>query len=178
MVMLLAFLGVGTAALLFSYFHLLINADRWPPEGTDPPVFVRAAGAATALVGSCLALYAGVRRGAQGRRGGLKLGLAAGFTLSSAALGVILADLGTVPFTAQTNVYGSLFFALAGYTAVLMFAGLAMLAAVQLWVWLGFFGPHENLALVNVTLYWVFVAASWLPVFAALYVAPYVMGSP
>lgn len=176
MVMLLAFLAVGAAALLFSYFHLLINADRWPPEGVDPPRFVAAAGAAVAMAAGALAIYAGVAQGVRGRRQRLKFGLAAGFLLGGGAMAVILRDLTELPFTAQTHVYGSLFFALAGYSVVLMLTGLAMLAAVQLWVWLGFFGPGENLALANVSLYWAFVAASWLPVFAALYLAPYVLG--
>ncbi|HVL51384.1 MAG TPA: cytochrome c oxidase subunit 3 [Actinomycetota bacterium] len=176
MIMLLGFLAVGLAALLFSYFHLLINAEQWPPQGVETPRFVAAAWGGGAMLAATLAVYAGVVQGVRGRRARLKIGLAAGFVLGIAALVVSLLDLGHVPFTAQTNVYGSLFFALAGYIAVLLMAGLVMLALVQFWVWLGFFGPSESIALVNVTLYLAFVAAAWIPVFASLYLAPYVLG--
>lgn len=176
MVMLIGFLAVGSAALLFSYFHLLINSEQWPPEGTAVPDLTLAAGAAGAMVAAALALYIGVAGGARERRGVLKAGLAAGFLLAAGAMAALWVDLMRVPFTAQTNIYGSLFFALAGYSAVLMAAGLVMLASVQVWVWMGYFGPRENLALVNVGLYWAFVAASWLPAFAALYLVPNLMG--
>lgn len=178
MVMLIGFLAVGSAALLFSYFYLLINSERWPPQGTDAPDMTLAGAAAVAMIAGTLAIYLGVSGAVRGRRGGLKIGLACGFLLAAGALAALSSDLAGVSFTAQSNVYGSLFFALAGYSAVLMGAGLVMLAMVQVWVWLGYFGPEENIALVNVGLYWAFVAASWLPAYIALYVVPNLMTGP
>lgn len=176
MVMLLSFLAVSIAALLFSYFHLLIHAERWPPAGIDPPGITTAGIAGLGLLASALAVYLAVGRAVRGDRTGLKVGLGAGLVLGVAGTGLQLMNLVQMPFTAHTNVYGSLFFALGGYLVILLAAGLLMLATVQMWVWMGYFGAGENLPLVNTGLYWYFVVATWVPVYATLYLSPHILG--
>ena len=48
-----------------------------------------------------------------------------------------------------------------------------MLSTVtQLWAWLGYFTRWRYLAVQNTALYWWFVVASWLVVFAVVYLSP------
>lgn len=158
------------AYLLFSYFYLASMAGSWPPHGAPE---LRIAGPNTIiLVASSLAMWwgeSGIRRGNQGR---LRIGL-----LLTLVLGVVFLSLQAVeyrglPFTPQSNAYGSLFYTITGFHGAHVAAGLLMNVVVQLRAWLGHFTADQHLAVSNVALYWHFVDVVWLVVFTSLYLSP------
>jgi heme/copper-type cytochrome/quinol oxidase subunit 3 len=114
----------------------------------------------------------GIRRGNQGLLG---LGLAGGFGLGGAFLGLQVAEHATLPFSHTTNAYGSIFFLLAWFETVLVAAGLVMSGVVQLQAWLGYFTRYRFGAVENLAMYWYFTAAAWLVVAGVIYGAPHLV---
>lgn len=55
-----------------------------------------------------------------------------------------------------------------------LLGGLLLYAVVQVQAWLGHFTPRRHLAAETVTMYWLFVVASWLPVLTVAYLYPHV----
>jgi cytochrome c oxidase subunit 3 len=77
------------------------------------------------------------------------------------------------PFTLAANVYGSLFFTITGFHMVHVVVGLLMLLVLLVWSFMGYFDQRRHSALSIGAIYWHFVTAVWLAVFATLYLSPY-----
>ncbi|MCC6383001.1 MAG: heme-copper oxidase subunit III [Dehalococcoidia bacterium] len=175
MVVLIATEATLFAALLSSYFSLRSGADVWPPAGVPKPEFSLAGpGTAILLSSSATMVWAelSIRRGRQGR---LRAGMAVTSVLGLVFLAIQSIEYATSEFTPRTNAYGSLFFIITGIHGLHVAVGLCMLAVVQLRAWLRHFDAERNLAVQNVSLYWHFVDAVWIFVFASLYISPRVI---
>jgi heme/copper-type cytochrome/quinol oxidase subunit 3 len=175
MVLLITTEGALFACLLFSYFYLRVSSAAWPPGGIEPPeLALPLVGTAVLLSSSAPMWYAerSIRRGGQG---GLVLGLALSFALGATFLGIQVFEYARAPFTPSTNAYGSLFFTITGLHGLHVLVGLIVSAVVQLRAWLGHFSARRYLAVQNAALYWHFVDAVWLFVFASLYLSPHLL---
>ncbi len=159
------------AYLLFSYFYLgSLTRGGWPPAG--PPALELALPNTILLLASSGTMWwgeAGIRNGNQAR---LRLGLCATFMLGLAFLGVQGVEYLHQTFTPATDAYGSLFFTITGFHGAHVLAGLLMNAVIQVRAWSGHFSERRHLAVSTVALYWHFVDAVWLVVFASLYLTP------
>ena len=175
MVLLIATEATLFAILLASYFYLRFETTGgWPPDGIADPKLLRAL-VMTVLLGSSSlfvhAAEAGIRRGSQRA---LVFGLAAGFSLGLAFFGlqvwetVVLAR----EFTPRTDAYGSIFFTIAGAHAAHLVAGLLLVAWIQVRAWFGAYTPRRHLGVQLATIYWHFLVAVQLAIFAALYLSP------
>ena len=161
------------ACLLFSYFYLRTTVPAWPPVGIDKPDLLLPLPMAALLLLSSAAYWwaeRGIRRGSVGH---LEAGLALSFLLGAAFLALQAVEYSHKTFSPQTNAYGSLFFTITGLHGTHVLAGLVMNAVVQVRTWLGHFTARRHAAVENVGLYWHFVDAVWLCVFASLYLSPY-----
>jgi cytochrome c oxidase subunit 3 len=143
------------AALLLAYAVVRMQAPAWPPPGT--PAFPRgaAAGNGALLVAVSLALRAASRR-----RGWAfaALALGAAFLLAQLALWRHLAGAQLGP---GAGAFGDVFFALSALHALHVGGGLVVLAASALPA-----APPRRLRLT--TIYWDFLLAVWLVVYAAV----------
>jgi len=74
----------------------------------------------------------------------------------------------------QQNAYTSLFFTITGLHLAHLSVALALSIYVQVRAWLGHFDRRNYLAVENVSLYWHFVDAVWVCVFATLYISPFI----
>jgi heme/copper-type cytochrome/quinol oxidase subunit 3 len=72
-----------------------------------------------------------------------------------------------------TSSFGGLYFVTTGFHMVHVVVGLVILAALWLWAWRGYFSPMRLIPVSNGVVYWHFVDAVWLTVFATYYVSPY-----
>jgi heme/copper-type cytochrome/quinol oxidase subunit 3 len=163
------------ACLLFSYFYLAVSNPVWPLGGIQPPDLLLPGSGTVVLLSSSAPMAwaeAGIRRGQQGR---LRLGMALSFLLGAVFLGIQAVEYSHKPFTPQTNAYGSLFFTITGFHGAHVFVGLLMSAVTQLRAWLGHFSASRFLAVQNSALYWHFVDAVWIFIFASLYLSPHVL---
>jgi heme/copper-type cytochrome/quinol oxidase subunit 3 len=161
------------AYLLASYFYLRFRAPAWPPGGIDPPELLVPTINTAILLSSSLPMYwadAGIRHGSQAR---LVLGLGLSSALGAVFLSVQLFEYARMPFSPQTNVYGSLFFTITGFHGAHVLAGLILSGVTQIRAWLRHFNPRRYLAVETTALYWHFVDVVWIFVFASLYVSPH-----
>ena len=160
------------AYLLFSYFYVAAQpVGPWPPDGPRP-LGLALLNTAILLASSAAVVVAerGLRRGRRGRAiGGLGVGLLLGITFVS----IQWREWSNQPFSLHSGVYGSLFFTITGFHMAHVLVGLGVLAALLLWTALGLFDARRHAALSIGALYWHFVDAVWIAVFASLYLSPY-----
>jgi heme/copper-type cytochrome/quinol oxidase subunit 3 len=172
MIILIATEATLFAALLSSYFYIRSGSNEWPLGGIAKPEFTLAGPGTVILIASSLSMMwgeAGIRRGSQGR---LLAGMLISILLGLVFLGIQVTEYSKAEFTPRTNVYGSLFFTITGIHGLHVILGVLMLSVVALRAKLGHFTASRHLAVQNVGLYWHFVDAVWIFVFASLYVSP------
>lgn len=165
-------LAIGSWAMLFASFFfawaaLRLRAPEWPPEGTPRlPVALPAFNTAV-LVASVFVLRFGLKAGTVGARiRGLLGTLALGALFLALQLAVWI-PLWRSGFTASSGVAGSLYYALTALHALHVAGGLVALAALLPLVGRA---AYEGRGRVT-AMYWNFMAAVWLLVFLAVYVA-------
>jgi heme/copper-type cytochrome/quinol oxidase subunit 3 len=160
------------ASLIAGYFYLQSNADSWPPAGTEVPELLLPLIGTVLLVGSSLPMWWADRSIAAGNHLGLRIGLALGFLMGAAFLGIQIVEYSRKTFDLDTNTYSSLFFTITGLHGLHVLIGLLMNLYVQLRAWLGHFSPRRRLAVQNTVLYWHFVDAVWIVILATVYLSP------
>jgi cytochrome c oxidase subunit 3 len=164
--------GALFAYLLFSYFYVASQANGyWPPSGK--PSLVLATANTLVLLSSSVAVMLGQRGLRKGSRQQLALGLAAAIVLGALFVGVQLVEWSRQPFTYTSSLYGSLFFTITGFHMAHVVVGLLILTAMLGWSLLGYFNQDRQGPILIGGLYWHFVDAVWLVVFASLYLSPY-----
>jgi heme/copper-type cytochrome/quinol oxidase subunit 3 len=171
LVFLVATEGALFAYLLFSYFFLGSQAPGpWPPSGA-PPLLTAAVNTGILLASSVTAWWGqgGIEKGASGR---LLTGLSATFVLGAVFAGVQIHEWLGKTFTPATDAYGSLFFTITGVHIAHVVVGLIILICLITWTLLGRFTAQRHLHVTVGVLYWHFVDAVWLAVFAALFLTP------
>jgi len=175
MVLLIATEATLFAVLLASYFYIRFKTTGgWPPDGIADPKLLRAVVMTALLTSSSLVMHVaetGIRRGNQRA---LVAGLAAGFCLGLAFLGLQIWETVVVAreFTPHTDAYGSFFFTITGAHSAHLLAGLVLVAWIQLRAWFGAYSPRRHLGVQMATVYWHFVVVVQLAIFATLYLSP------
>jgi cytochrome c oxidase subunit I+III len=158
------------AYLLFSYFYLAsMTNGAWPPAG--PPELRLALPNTFILLLSSAAMVVADRAMRGGARGRLRLALVATLALGIVFLCVQAVEFSHKPFGPGRDAYGSLFFTILGFHGAHVLAGLVMVAFATALAWSR--GDRAaRVTLRNVAMYWHFVDAVWLAVFASLYLSP------
>ena len=173
--------GVGTLVaseaalfgyLLFAYFYTGASAGRgWLLDPT--PSLKLALPNTFLLLASSLTAWFGERGVLNRRRGQALLGFAA-----TLAMGAVFALVQWFEWQAKTyglgaSSYASLYFVTTGFHMAHVLVGLAALTAILVWTMLDYFSPRRHLTVSAGVLYWHFVDAVWLFVFATYYLTPY-----
>ncbi len=161
--------------VIFSYYYLRFHAPSWPPAGVAPPALPLAMGSALLLVVSAAPMYLAERAIRRGDQRTLRSGLAIGTALGVVFLVLQGFDYLRLGLDPQANAYGAIFLVAAGSHLAIVIAGLVISAIVQLQAWQGHFNHMRFVAVQNVALYWYFVAASGVVIFAMLYLTPHVL---
>jgi heme/copper-type cytochrome/quinol oxidase subunit 3 len=158
------------AYLLFSYFYAASQAPGpWPPSG--PPKLAIASVNTAILLLSSVCVWWADRAARRGTGPQVLLGLGAGLLLGITFVGLQLLEWRRKPFNLSSDPYGSLFFTITGFHMLHVVVGLIMLAVMLAWASLGYFSKQRHAALSIGALYWHFVDAVWLAVFASLYLS-------
>jgi heme/copper-type cytochrome/quinol oxidase subunit 3 len=175
MVLLVATEATLFAVLLVSYFFLRFKTSGgWPPDGIADPKLLRAVLMTVVLASSSIFMHlaeTGIRRADQRALVGW---LAFAFSLGSAFLGLQIWETVVVAreFTPRTDAYGSLFFTITGAHSAHLVAGLLLVAWIQLRAWMGAYSPRRHLGVQMAAIYWHFVVAVQIAIFATLYLSP------
>jgi cytochrome c oxidase subunit III len=161
---------VSTVA--FAAVYLRGVASAWPPTGAPLPGLLAPAISSVPLLlslGPAVLLHTAVRSDSTLR---LMAGGAGALALGLAHLVLQAASYGDLGFTARTDAFGSTFFALVGFSHLLVGVGLVMLVVLQLQTWgLGLTRRLAGMA-VNVALWWYSAVAAWVVLAAVAYAYP------
>lgn len=171
MALLLATEGALFVYLLFSYALLGSQAPGpWPPAGA-PDLGVSTANTLVLLTSSLAAWWGqrGLERGSPSR---LIAGLSAALVLGAIFAGVQMVEWSRKDFSPATDAYGSLYFTITGVHIAHVLVGLVILACLLVWAAQGLFGPGRTSHVALGVLYWHFVDAVWLAVFATFFLTP------
>lgn len=157
--------------LLFAYYYTgAVNGRGWLLE--PHPKIAMALGNTLLLLASSVAAAVGERGIARRRRGQAIAGLGVAFVMGCIFFGVQLVEWRGKPFGFGTSSYASLYYVTTGAHLAHVLVGLLILFALTLWTALDYFSPRRRLTVSAGVLYWHFVDAIWLCVFATYYVSP------
>jgi cytochrome c oxidase subunit 3 len=157
--------------LLGAYFFLRSSTTPWPPGGIKAPELTLSVPFSFVLWGSSVPIVyaeAAIRRGSVR---GLRVGLLVSAIMGLAFLAFTAKDFQDLSFGWRDNAYGSLFYTIVGLHALHVLIGLCMNVVVQIKAWQGKFGPDRHMTVEVFGLYWHFVDAVWIFVFASLFLS-------
>ena len=162
------------AYLIFSYFYLASQtAQQWPPEGT-PQIGVGAFNTGVLLLSSVFVwLCERLVRRRRIRWASLSMGV--GLLLGLVFVGIQWMEWRDHPYGIATHQYGSLYFTITGFHVLHVLVGLIVLLMLLIWTAMGYFDERRSAALKIGSLYWHFVDAVWIFIFATLYVTPFIL---
>lgn len=167
----LAALGMLFAASIVGYLFVRLRADAWPPPGM--PRLPHGLWLATVVILACSATVSQARRA-------VRLGetiRATRWLLATLGLGTVFLvvqavnwwGLVTARMTASTkNLYAFTFYMLTGLHAAHVVGGLALLAVVAARARRGRYGSGHHDGVTYAAMYWHFLDAVWLVLFAVL----------
>jgi heme/copper-type cytochrome/quinol oxidase subunit 3 len=176
MVFLVATEAMFFTILLTSYWYLRFrHGPVWPPDGIKRPDLLL-----VGIMTPILLISSAPMRWAElgiksGRIWQLRLGLFLTFVLGTTFLTLQSIEyLSKVKeFTPRTDAYGTLFFTITGFHGFHVLVGLLMNLWLQYYAWRGRFRADRYLPVEVVTLYWHFVDAVWIFIFATIYLSPH-----
>jgi cytochrome c oxidase subunit I+III len=166
MIILIAVLAVTLASLVASYFYL---AARWPTQPViDTMERIIAGACGLFLLPSAVLLHLTTRRRARSAR---RIGLALASVMGLAAFGLVYGAYAyrEAEFTRTLNAHGSLVYTLLSFQGLVILAGLVLMVVAQLWFWRRPEDPRGDAVTELAVPYWHFVVASWVVVFATVY---------
>jgi cytochrome c oxidase subunit III len=170
------FLFIASEAMLFgsfftAYFFVRVvnpDAEPWPPDPFELPVFV--AGMNTAiLVTSSFTMHWAVQSIRRGNRAGLQAGLVATIALGLAFLLTQAIEYAHVGFNTSDGAFGSVFFGLTGLHGGHVFVGLSLLTFPAVRAFRGHFSPEHYHGVEIPGIYWHFVDVMWIVVYSTIY---------
>ncbi len=156
------------AALLAAYYYLRGSTPVWPPAGTDLDVFGMSIGTGLLAFGSVtmvVAQVAATRRSSIVARGMLVVTILA-------ALGFLLlewSDWHSANFRIDSTAYATIYYVLTGTHFAHVLAGVALLAAVAIFLRKPAFTREHHAGVEAVAYYWHFVFVVWLALYATIF---------
>jgi heme/copper-type cytochrome/quinol oxidase subunit 3 len=171
MVCLIATEGILFAYLIFSYAYLgSQQPGPWPPAG--PPSLRLALPATLLLLASSFAMEWGKRGAGRGARARGIAGFSLALGLGTAFVALEWLEWKGKHFDIAKDSYNAIYFLLTGTHLLHVLLGLAAIAFVLLLSLAGRIGRDHHQHRAIATLYWHFVDAVWLFVFATVYLSP------
>jgi cytochrome c oxidase subunit I+III len=164
--------AVAFAGLLLSYFYLRLENPQWPPPGIADPDLVRASLAAALVVASGVAVRAALQRVRAADQRGFIAALGAALALAGGGAVVQLLDIARLGFGWTDHAYGSIFFLLAGFVAMVAAAALIVVALTLYWAIGGQYTARRHANVANITRFWAAMVVIWVVGFATLYLGP------
>jgi cytochrome c oxidase subunit 3 len=160
------------AALIASYFYLFSGASVWPPDGISPPSLTLPSVNAIILWASVIPMYLGNRAIAGGDNRRLAMWQSVGSVMLVVFLVLKVIEYGGLDYQWDTNAYGSIVWTTTGFHTAHVVIVLLKTFPMAVLALMGFWTPRRRSAIQGSTLYWFFVAAAWVPLFATLYLFP------
>ncbi|HKV12291.1 MAG TPA: cytochrome c oxidase subunit 3 [Thermoanaerobaculia bacterium] len=169
---LMAIEGTMFAIMAASYFYLRGNAAEWPPTGAFHPGLMLTTINLAILLGSMIPMHYAAKAAHEENLDGIRRSLIVATVLIAAVIVLRFVILSRLTYRWDSHAYGSLIWTTAGLHALHLITGLV---ENLLFIVLLIKGPVEDKHLVDVrvnTLYWYFVALSWVPFYVIFFLDP------
>jgi cytochrome c oxidase subunit III len=171
-VLLLAIESTVFGTLIASYFYLKMGEPNWPPAGIKDPDLLLPTINTLVLVASSIPMYLADSGVTKGKLGRLRWGLAGALVFAIVFLVLKVVEYSAVEYAWDDHAYGSIVWLIIGFHSAhvisLVLKTLVMLALA----WRGYFNERRTLGITVNGLYWHFVVAVWVPLYAVLYWSP------
>jgi cytochrome c oxidase subunit I+III len=171
--LMILFVGIAFASLLLSYFYLRLENPLWPPPGIAEPGLARAMVAAALVVASGAAVRAALRRVRATDQRGFILGLAGALVLAGGGALVQFLDVAQLDFGGTDHAYGSIFYTLTWFVAVVAVGALIMVALSLYWAVRGDYTVRRHANVANIARFWAAMVVIWVVGFGTLYLGPH-----
>jgi cytochrome c oxidase subunit I+III len=177
MICLIAVGATAVGALIYAYFYLRLFSEGWPQENIARPNLLLPGITWGLLLISAAPLYWGARNFWREKNNSALWGVGGALGLGIVFAGLQILELTRLPFTHQTNAYGSIFHIMHWLLLVYVVTGMGLLAAALIRL------RRETVETPGVMplqmqitgMFWYFTVVTGLVVFATLYVSPYVL---
>ncbi len=157
--------------LLFSYFYFDVQLDAaWLPRQAPP--LTLALPNTLILLMSSIAAWTGERGVKRGARAQQLTGAASALMLGIVFVIVQGFEWHNRAASIRTSTYASLYYTVTGFHMAHVVVGLVILLMVLVWSGLGYFDRRRHAPVLIGNVYWHFVDAVWLAVFATFYLTP------
>lgn len=178
MLMLILIEAVVFGSLIVTYFYLRAGADEWPPVLVGKPDLLLPTINTAILLASSVPIFLadrGIRKGDQRR---LKMGLIGSFVLGALFVVIKFIEYGNVSYAYgwTRTAYNSIVWMIILYHTVHVITLLIKTLVVGTWAFQGQFTEERNAAIQVNGMYWHFVVLVWLPLYATVYLSPYLLG--
>ena len=168
------FIFLGSYALIFVTLAIVVVnlhniSIEWPPPGVQPLSLWKGELVTLVLLASSLTLHLALRVGRQGDSAGFNRLMLVTLALGLLFLAGQIYQFATAGMTIQSGVYGAVFFTMAGFHALHIILGLALLTRLLDRL----HGTPLSAELLRTTpaaaIVWHFLDLMWLPFFIVLY---------
>ena len=156
------------AGLFAAYFDLRERTQAWPPPGVQLNVVESSIGTLLLAASSGMMLLMS-RALDRGRVGAARSCLGAAIVLGIVFLAIAIHGWAHATFAIDSHAYGSLFYAMTGFHALHVTAGILLLAALLLGLRAPAFTADHRAGAEAVAYYWHFVFVVWLGIWATIY---------
>jgi cytochrome c oxidase subunit III len=157
------------ANLIIGYLYLRVRAGQWPPQGIEPLELLLPTINTAILLSSALPMHGAHLAIRRGDRKGMKIGLILTAILGATFISGQAWEYTHAPFSLKTGTFGSTFFTLTGFHGLHVVVGIILIVICYIRAMRGSFNQEHHFAVEAATMYWHFVDAVWIILFAALY---------
>jgi cytochrome c oxidase subunit III len=164
------------ASLVSSYFYLKVHAAEWPPGGVKKPELLLPTINAFVLILSSGPMYWGEKAIREGRQKPLKFGLIGSIFLALLFLGLKVYEYRDTEYFWYSHAYGSVIWAITGFHSAHVLALVLKTIVIAVLAWRGYFTKEYHVPVEVNGFYWHFVVLIWIPLYATMYLSPYLMG--
>jgi cytochrome c oxidase subunit III len=175
MLLLILVESVVFATLISSYLYLRSGALEWPLGGIEKPKLLLPTINLFVLLASSIPIYLadqGIRKGNQTR---LKVGLIASGVLAAVFLTLKYIEYSGLDYNWATNAYGSIVWTITGFHSAHVISLLLKTIVVTVLAFMGYFNAERNMGVQANGVYWHFVVVVWVPLYALIYLSPYLL---
>jgi heme/copper-type cytochrome/quinol oxidase subunit 3 len=167
--------GMLFLALIAAYFFLRASVSTWPPPGVEAPELGARAWIFTALLlGSSIPIFWADAAAKRGDLPAMRAGLAISSVMGAAFLVNTVFEFRELTFGWNDHAYGSIYYTIVGLHATHVAVGLLISLVVQIKLWRGLVDAEHHTSVEVFSLYWHFVDAVWIFVFATVFVSPHI----
>ena len=165
--------GTMFAMLIATYLYLRVANLDWPPSTVRRPDLALPLVDLAILVLTALIMVAADRGARRARLGLVQLCFAIGVVAGIAFLAIRWDNLAWIGFRWSDHAYGSIVWTMIGFHSFHMIAAVGETALLLFYSFVRPVTKKQVLDFRCTAVYWYFVAITWIPLFALIYVAPW-----